>query len=55
MQVRAALDTGAKGFILKVDAGSELPRAIEAVLQGEQMSAADWLTAWMQTDVSRFL
>ena len=34
--VRAALDTGAKGYVLKRDAGSELWPAIEAVLQGKQ-------------------
>ena len=34
--VRAALDTGAKGYVLKRDAGSELGPAIEAVLQGKQ-------------------
>jgi len=33
--VRAALDTSAKGYVLKADAGSELWPAIEAVLQGK--------------------
>jgi DNA-binding NarL/FixJ family response regulator len=34
--VQAALDTGAKGYVLKPDAGSELWTAIEAVLQGKE-------------------
>jgi two-component system nitrate/nitrite response regulator NarL len=34
--VRAALNTGARGYVLKSDAGSELRTAIEAVLQGRQ-------------------
>jgi DNA-binding NarL/FixJ family response regulator len=34
--VLAALSTGAKGYVLKKDAGSELWPAIEAVLQGQQ-------------------
>jgi DNA-binding NarL/FixJ family response regulator len=34
--VRAALDNGAKGYVLKEDAGSELWPAIETVLQGKQ-------------------
>ena len=34
--VRAALDTGAKGYVLKANAESELWPAIEAVLQGRQ-------------------
>jgi DNA-binding NarL/FixJ family response regulator len=33
--VRAALNNGAKGFVLKLDAGSELLPAIEAVLRDE--------------------
>jgi len=34
--VRAALDTGAKGYLLKADAGSELWPAIEAALRSDQ-------------------
>jgi len=34
--VRAALDTGAKGCLLKADAGSELWPAIEAALRSDQ-------------------
>jgi len=34
--VEAALSSGAKGYVLKADAGSELWPAIEAVLQGKQ-------------------
>jgi len=34
--VRAALDTGAKGYVLKEDAGSELWPAIEMVLRSDQ-------------------
>jgi len=34
--VREALSTGAKGYVLKADAGKELWPAIEAVLQGKQ-------------------
>ena len=33
---RAALGTGAEGYVLKVDAGSKLLPAIGAVLRGEQ-------------------
>ena len=33
---RAALDTNAKGYVLKADAGSELWPAIEAVLHAKQ-------------------
>jgi len=33
---RVALDTNAKGYVLKADAGSELWPAIEAVLHGKQ-------------------
>jgi DNA-binding NarL/FixJ family response regulator len=33
---RAALSEGAKGYVLKADAGKELWRAIEAVLQGKR-------------------
>ena len=34
--VQAALSSGAQGYVLKADAGSELWPAIEAVLQGKQ-------------------
>jgi CheY-like chemotaxis protein len=34
--VRAALDTGAWGYVVKMDAGSELLTAVNAVLRGEQ-------------------
>jgi len=34
--MQAALDTGAKGYVLKADAGRELWPAIEAVLHGKQ-------------------
>jgi DNA-binding NarL/FixJ family response regulator len=34
--VREALDLGAKGYILKADAASELLPAVDAVLQGKQ-------------------
>lgn len=34
--VRAALSNGAQGYVLKVDAGSELLPAIKAVLRGER-------------------
>jgi len=33
---KAALSNGAHGYLLKADAGSELLRAIEAILRGEQ-------------------
>jgi len=32
--VRAALDTGAKGYVLKADAGSQLLEGVDAVLEG---------------------
>jgi DNA-binding NarL/FixJ family response regulator len=31
-----ALDTGASGYVIKVDAGKELAKAVEAVLQGKR-------------------
>ena len=34
--VRAALNNGAKGYVLKMDTGSELVPAIEAVLRGQK-------------------
>jgi DNA-binding NarL/FixJ family response regulator len=34
--VQAALREGAKGYVVKMDAGSELLRAIKTLLQGEQ-------------------
>jgi|SRR5215469_11219404 len=34
--MRAALSSGAQGYVLKADAGSELLPAIEAVLRGER-------------------
>jgi DNA-binding NarL/FixJ family response regulator len=34
--VQAALDTGASGYVLKMDAGQELWPAISSVLQGEK-------------------
>lgn len=34
--VRAALDTGANGYVVKADAGGELLTAADAVLQGER-------------------
>jgi DNA-binding NarL/FixJ family response regulator len=33
---QAALNSGAQGYVLKTDAGSELLPAMEAVLQGKQ-------------------
>ena len=34
--VRAALDTGALGYVRKIDAGRELLPAVDAILRGEQ-------------------
>ena len=34
--VREALGTGARGYVVKTDAGSELLEAVNAVLRGEQ-------------------
>jgi DNA-binding NarL/FixJ family response regulator len=34
--VEAAFSAGASGYVVKVDAGSELPKAVKAVLQGER-------------------
>ena len=31
-----ALDTGASGYVVKLDAGNELPKAVEAVFQGKR-------------------
>jgi DNA-binding NarL/FixJ family response regulator len=47
--VAAALDTGAKGYLLKGDAGSELLPAIEAVLQDKQYVSSG-LAGRTQTD-----
>jgi DNA-binding NarL/FixJ family response regulator len=38
--VRAALSTGARGYVVKSDAGSELLRAVEAVLHGKKFVSA---------------
>jgi DNA-binding NarL/FixJ family response regulator len=38
--VGVALNNGAKGYVLKVDAGKELLPAVEAVLRGEYFSSA---------------
>ena len=37
--VRAALGTGALGYVRKIDAGRELLPAVDAVLRGEQFSS----------------
>ena len=50
--VQAALGTGAKGYVLKPDSGSELRPAIEAVLQGKQFVSSG-LTARLQVVTSR--
>lgn len=34
--VQAALDSGARGYVLKTDAGSDILPAIEAILRGDQ-------------------
>ena len=41
--VKAALSNGARGYLLKADAGSELLPAIETVLRGEKFVSADLL------------
>jgi DNA-binding NarL/FixJ family response regulator len=45
--VRAALSTGARGYVLKTDAGSELLPAVEEVLRGADFvsSGIDWALA----------
>jgi len=50
--VQAALNTGAKGYLLQSDAGSELWPAIEAVLQGKQYVSSGVL-ARVQAEISR--
>ena len=39
--VQAAFSVGASGYVVKMDAGRELPLAVKAVLRGESLSAAD--------------
>ena len=34
--VQEALDTGANGYVVKIDAGSQLLQAVSSVLRGEQ-------------------
>ena len=43
--MRNALATGARGYVVKVDAGRELLTAVEAVLRGEEFlsSTAAWV------------
>jgi len=54
--VQAALDSIAKGYVLKVDAGSELWSAIEAVLQGKRyVSSSLVLADRFQGSVSQIL
>jgi DNA-binding NarL/FixJ family response regulator len=38
--VETALRDGAKGYVVKMDAGSELLRAVKALLRGEQFLGA---------------
>jgi len=40
--VREALGTGAQGYVVKSDAGSELLEGVNAVLRGEQLSVIDF-------------
>ena len=51
--VQAALNSGAKGYVLKSDAGSELWPAIEAVLQGKQYVSSGVVGGSIQADISR--
>jgi DNA-binding NarL/FixJ family response regulator len=37
-----ALNTGASGYVVKSDAASELPRAVNAVLEGKRFVSASW-------------
>jgi DNA-binding NarL/FixJ family response regulator len=48
--VRAALSTGALGYVLKVDAGDELQLAVDAVLRGQQFVSSS-LKGYELTDV----
>jgi DNA-binding NarL/FixJ family response regulator len=62
--VREAIGTGARGYVVKIDAGSELLKAVNAVLRGEQFvgrrfSGCDFAGAsesmaseWFRTDSS---
>jgi DNA-binding NarL/FixJ family response regulator len=49
--VRAALDTGALGFVCKIDAGDELLPAVDAVLRGKQFVSSS-LKGYVFTDTS---
>ena len=49
--VRAALDTGALGYVCKTDAGRELLPAMDAVLRGEQFVSSS-LKDYLFTDTS---
>jgi len=52
--VQVALDTGAKGYVLKADAGSELYPAIEAVLQGKRYVSSGVVCGSIQAAASSF-
>jgi DNA-binding NarL/FixJ family response regulator len=49
--VEAALDTGASGYVVKVDAGRELAKAVEAVFQGKRFVSSR-LKGYEFTDTS---
>jgi len=49
--VRAALDTGALGFVSKIDAGDQLLPAVDAVLRGKQFVSSS-LKGYVFTDTS---
>jgi len=50
--VRAALSTGAQGYVCKTDAGSELVPAVDAVLRGKQFVSSS-LKGYEFTDTAR--
>jgi DNA-binding NarL/FixJ family response regulator len=50
-----ALRTGAGGYVVKSDAGSELLPAVEAVLEGKRLLAPVWVVTISTTLPSRRL
>jgi DNA-binding NarL/FixJ family response regulator len=47
---KAALDTGASGYVVKSDAGRELLAAVEALIQGKRFVSARLLASHDLTD-----
>lgn len=53
--VRESLATGASGYVLKIDAGSELLIAVHAVLRGQQFVSARFSNQLRESEITRQL